>query len=113
MQMIPIYPQQMMLPHNMMHPGMYQIPISNHSNHSNQHMRPAKVHRARSTRSQRGQTAERRSRRKSEGDMKAIKKAFTYTGLDRDIAESFLAQQEKNKMDRNESLYGKSSDVAL
>lgn len=111
MQMIPIYPQQMMLPH-MMHPGMYQIPISNHSNHSNQHMRPAKVHRARSTRSQRGQTAERRSRRKSEGDMKAIK-AFTYTGLDRDIAESFLVQQEKNKNDRNESLYGKSSDVAL
>lgn len=103
----------MMLPHNMMHPGMYQIPISNHSNHSNQHMKPAKVYRARSTRSQRGQTAERRNRRKSEGDMKAIKKAFTYTGLDRDIAESFLVQQEKNKMDRNESLYGKSSDVAL
>lgn len=46
----------------------------------------------------------RRARRKSESDME-VRKAFTYTGLDRVIAENFLEQQEKT----NESNLGSSS----
>lgn len=59
----------------------------------------------------------RRLRRKSESDMAADKtrKAFTYTGLDRAIADSFLEQQEKqngSSMDCT-SLNGKCEDVAM
>lgn len=59
-----------------------------------------------------------RLRRKSESDMAAAdktRKAFTYTGLDRAIADSFLEQQEKqngSSMDCT-SLNGKCKDVVM
>lgn len=58
----------------------------------------------------------RRARRKSESDME-VRKAFTYTGLDRVIAESFLEQQQKmndsNLGSSNLSELGKCADVAM
>lgn len=73
-----------------------------------------KLHRRRSTRS----LQEKRQRSKSESSRhqkeEENRRAFTYTGLDRAIAENYLAQQEKSQSTSiSENLGSKCNDVQM
>ncbi|XP_037030493.1 uncharacterized protein LOC119070329 [Bradysia coprophila] len=96
--MVPLYPPPMMPPMHppqMLYPPMppgvilphpYPIPMR-YSPEVEEKLERIRVARSKERRSE-------RERRKSESDME-IRKALTYTGLDRAIAESFLEQQER------------------